>query len=169
MRGYVPLLLLLGLAGIYCGRGTGRRVGTFATLPVAGMVVGLATYDIAWAADRFLGTLWYAQALLSGSIAVGMGCFGLALAYTGIAVVRLRVFPRWAGLPLAIAGLCIACFLVAAFATSGQTRYQVVNQGEVYISLAFGLGWLPLGLSLLLAGTRREHTQHLSRGSGLVT
>lgn len=156
MRGYIPLFLLIGIAGIWQrARSTPSSggVGALITMAFTGVEGGLAIYVLAWAAERFLGMSWYTSALRHGTIAVGAGCLCLGVLAVGIALFRRRIVPGWTVFPLAVGMLAFIALVVAIFASDPTTTSELIFRGQVYVYLAFGVSWLPLGLALLMFGS----------------
>lgn len=159
LRGYIPLLLLFGLSGLrHCVLQSGVASRSL-SITLAGMQLGLALYTGTWAAERFLGLRWYSSALEHGVVALGMGGLCLALPVAAITLVRGRIVPRWGIIPLAVGLLAIPAFIVAVLLLDATTAHRLIYHGQVYAGLAFGLGWIPLGIALLARGTRNDGRQ----------
>jgi len=147
MRGYVPLLLLFGILGLWRFGYQSSRLPRFAPVLLAVMVAGLGTYCGAWATERFLGFNWYSVALLRGFGVVGIGIFLAALIAAGLLLLRARLLPAWSLVPLIAGTLAILLFLLGA-ATGAIGREQIYLHQD-HLALLFGLLWLPLGYALL--------------------
>lgn len=147
MRGYVPLLLLLGILGLWRDeRHSGRVPRPTAALPAL-IVAGLGTYCGAWAAERFLGLSWYSAALLRGFGVAGIAVFIATLVAAGLLLLRARLLPAWSLVPLIVGTLVILLFLVGA--ATGVIGQEQTYLHQDQIALLFGLLWLPLGMALL--------------------
>lgn len=164
MRGYIPLLLLAGMAGVWHrGRSSGH-MAVRVWLAFAGVEGGLAVYVLAWAAERFLGISWYTSALRHDAIALGTGCLCLGVLATGIAFFRHRILPRWSLIPLAIGMLSFIALVLAIVVSDPTVTNELIYRGQVYVYLAFGLAWLPLGLALLLSADKPDRSSRSWRG-----
>lgn len=152
MRGGIPALLLLGIAGVwYRGHSSGRVTRPFSAA-FARIEFDLAAYVLTWAAERFLRLPWYNSALRHGAIAFGLGCLCLAAVAVIFDLFRRRVLPAWSVFPLAIGMLGMAAFVATLLTSDSANTNQFMYQSQVYFELAFGLAWLPLGLALLRGG-----------------
>jgi len=153
MRGYVPLLLLLGILGLWRSWHHSGQASRPAVL-LALMAAGLGIYCGAWAAERYVGWNWYSAALLRGFGVAGIAVVVAALAATGLLLLRTRLLPAWSLLPLIAGTLAILLFLAGA-ATGVIGREQIYLHQE-HIALLFGLLWLPPGFVLLTVKTAHE-------------
>ncbi len=147
MRGYVPLLLLFGILGLWRHwRRSGQAPGAAAVL-LALMVAGLGVYCGAWAVERFLGLHWYSAALLRGFGVAGIAVFVAALVAAGLLLLRTRLLPAWSLVPLIVGTLAILLFLLGA--ATGMIGREQIYLHQDHVALLFGLLWLPLGIALL--------------------
>jgi len=147
MRGYVPLLLLFGILGLWRHwRHSGQAPGAAAVL-LGLMIAGLGVYCGAWAVERFLGWGWYSVALLRGFGVAGIAVFVAALIAAGLLLLRARLLPAWSLVPLIVGTLAILLFLLGA--ATGLIGREEIYLHQDHVALLFGLLWLPLGIALL--------------------
>jgi len=147
MRGYVPLLLLFGILGLWRHGRRSDQAPRPAAVLLGLMVAGLGLYGAAWGAERFLGWGWYSVALLRGFGVVGSVLFVAALGAAGLLLLRARLLPAWSLLPLIVGTLAILLFLLGA--GTGMIGREQIYLHKDHIALLFGLLWLPLGIALL--------------------
>lgn len=146
LRGYVPLLLLLGFAGMGLHLRRHYRARALETIVIRGTVAGLGLYMLIWASERWLATRWYNAFLMRGGILAGIVVFLATVAVLAIVSMWARVLPRWSLLPLLAGASALLVFIAGAFTV--LTRMQVYHNQD-YLVLLFGLIWLPPGLALL--------------------
>lgn len=146
LRGYVPLLLLLGFAGMGLHLRRYHRARALETIVIGGTVAGLALYVLVWTSERWLATRWYNASLSRGGILAGIVVFLAAVAVLAVSSMRARILPRWSLLPLFFGVSALLTFIAGALTV--LTRMQVYHNQD-YLVLLFGLIWLPLGVKLL--------------------
>lgn len=127
----VPLLLILGLVGLYVRHAEG--MGGAAKGGFVQALIGLVLLAAGFLADLTFGVTGAERAYLFGFLILA---FGLVL--VGLAAVKTNSLGRFSPLPLAL-GLLIPLSVVA-----GAEPLRAV------LSALFGLGWATLGLMLLL-------------------
>lgn len=143
----VPLLFLIGLAGLYA-RCRGRLREAESTMwlgagavGLAGSVVGHVTGMLEVGPAWWLGISWW-------MFVFGFFVVSLCLLFTGITVARFGPLPRWNGLPLAIGALGLLLILVGDAPNSDLGAYLTLAMWMLY-----GLGWTALGY-VLVVGNR---------------
>ena len=139
----VPLLWLVGLAGLYAR--VGERCGRLATLGLAGASFGAAAAAVGPLAMAIFDNdgLWFVLFL-------GLFVLFIGLIVTGVATIRAKALPGWsAALPLIIGALGLLMF----FANPDDPRLSaemvsLLRPARLIFSTLFGASWVALGYVL---------------------
>lgn len=151
---WVPLLLLTGPLGalyVHAPAGWLARCGFSGAL--GGALIGTAGTVIMScvpAAQRLVGS----SGLDCGPVGAALAAMGTGLLYAGLVVFGLALFakralPRWNALPL-ITGLVGAGGLPLGYASLALAGEQFARLLHTSSRVFFGLGWILLGLGLLM-------------------